>query len=105
MTVENSVKDRYYRVNPFCPSCGEEHAYYTICITGDEQKKVDEFYEEKKYNSTLESLFGPCPLFIEKEFQCPVCKVVFVAKVGIRREINVNFHSKDCILMGVHPVF
>jgi len=99
------MEGRKYRVNPFCPNCGEEHAYYTICITEEEQQQVDKFYEEKKYRSELESLLGPCALYLEREFRCPVCGAVFKKVVGIYREANLNYKSKNLIPMGVHPVF
>lgn len=102
------MEGRKYRVNPFCPNCGEEHAYWTIAITEEEQKIVDKYYEDNKFKSTLEMVFAEIknpPLVVEKEFQCPVCRTVFIKRVPIYLTDNVNFRSKDIIPMGVHPVF
>ena len=80
-------KDLTYRVNAFCPKCGEEHAYFDIQITEEEQKIVEDFYEDKKNVSSFYLLLArEAPLRVTKEFVCPCCRAEFKATVPIIRE-------------------
>lgn len=99
-----SQECRIYRVNPFCPSCGEEHVYYNIEISEEEQKIVDDYYEQHKNETTLALLLSPAPLYVERGFQCPCCKTTFTKTVGIIRECRKGYSSPDIIPMGVTPV-
>ena len=49
-----------------------------------------------------------CSAYMEEHdiyWVCPVCGAVFKKVVGIYREANLNYKSKNLIPMGVHPVF
>lgn len=92
-----SQESRIYRVNPFCPSCMEEHAYYDVEISEEEQKIVDDYYEQHKNETTLRLLLSPAPLYVEREFQCPCCKKIFTKMVGIVRECRIEYLNPDTI--------
>ena len=102
--ISMSQESRIYRVNPFCPSCGEEHIYYDIEISEEEQKIVDDYYEQHKNETTWFLLLSPAPLYVEREFRCPCCKKTFTEKVGIMRECRKEYSSPDMIPMGVTPI-
>lgn len=98
-------QQRQYRVNPFCPKCGEEHAYYDILISEEEQEKLDNYYKEHQGESSLALLLKGAPLIAEKYFRCPVCKTEFSKRVGISRENCIDYKSDDYIPIGQFPVF
>lgn len=85
-TVVDSEKARTYLVNPFCPNCGEEHMRFEVTISEEEQKVVDEYYEQHKNESPIVLALSPCPMYVEREFRCVCCGTVFMKKVGICRE-------------------
>jgi hypothetical protein len=89
-----------YRVNPFCPNCKEEHNYYDITISKEEQKILDEYYYNNRHKSSLALLLEDSPLVVERTFRCPVCSTVFSKKVEIIREQNLEYHDPDYIPMG-----
>ena len=37
-----------YRVNPFCPHCGEEHCYWTVMLSDEEQEMLDNYYKSRE---------------------------------------------------------
>ncbi|MCD8091145.1 MAG: hypothetical protein LUD81_11110 [Clostridiales bacterium] len=81
------LRDLTYRVNPFCPECGEEHNYYYVQITEDEQRKIEDFYEKNKGRSDLVMLISrEYPLSITRTFECPCCHAEFEATVFISKE-------------------
>lgn len=77
-----------YKANPFCPYCGEEHAWFNIVITDREQAQVDAYYAANKDKSNLELLLMPPPFYVSKEFQCPMCQGRYKADVAICREFK-----------------
>ena len=102
------MTDRKYRINPVCPNCGEEHAYWFITISDDEQTFVEAYYAEKQFRSSLDMILAEIhnpPLRVCKELRCPVCKESFKAIVPICLTSNVNYQSEDIIPMGVHPIW
>ena len=82
----DSEKARTYLVNPFCPSCGEEHMRFEVTISKEEQEIVDEYYEQHKNESPIVLALSSCPLYVERQFRCTCCGTVFTKKVGICRE-------------------
>ena len=88
-----------YRVNPFCPVCGEEHCAYDILLTDAEQAVLDQYYLEQKGKSTFELLLAKPPLFVERKFKCPICESVFTKCVGIYRENRLGYHSDELVPM------
>lgn len=44
-----STKCKIYRVNPSCPNCGEEHAYYDIMLSEEEQNTLDNYYANHRW--------------------------------------------------------
>lgn len=98
-------EQKVYRVNPFCPHCGEEHVWFNIVISDEEQKKMDVYYKENENKSEFALLLAPPPLFVETEFHCPCCKEVFVAKVGIYRENALDYRSEKIVPMGRTTIF
>ncbi len=82
----DSEKARTYLVNPFCPNCGEEHMRFEVTISEEEQRVLDQYYEQHKNESPLILALSPCPLYVEREFRCTCCGAVFTKTVGICRE-------------------
>ena len=39
---------RFYKINPPCSHCHEEHIWWQIQLTDEEQAKMDEYVEENK---------------------------------------------------------
>ena len=98
--TEKLSEQKIYRVNPFCPHCGEEHVWFNIIISDEEQKKMNLYYKENENKSEFALLLAPPPLFVETEFRCPCCGEVFVAKVGIYRENALDYRSEKIVPMG-----
>ena len=42
--------DRLNRINKKCPVCKEEHQYWTIKLTNEEQALLDKYTENTKMN-------------------------------------------------------
>lgn len=99
-------KDRCYRVNPFCPNCKEEHLYWTIVISEEDQEKMDSYYAAaaKKNLSPLAIMLEGPPLWVERTFQCPICETEFTKAVGIFREDRIGYHADYFIPMGRVPI-
>lgn len=85
------TKCKIYRVNPFCPNCGEEHACYDITLSEEEQNTLDNYYANHQGESSLALLLNEPPLIIEKKFKCPICKMEFSKSVGIYRENALDY--------------
>lgn len=47
---------RLYKINPTCPGCGEEHLYWQVGLTDEEQAILDTHTEEHKGESSIVSL-------------------------------------------------
>ena len=41
---------RLYKINPTCPGCSEEHLYWKIELTDEEQAVLDKHTKEHKGN-------------------------------------------------------
>lgn len=105
---KQKTMDRIYRVNPFCPYCGEEHCYFNIKLTDEEQKILDDYYENVKGDSSglavlLNALDNP-PLVVKREFKCG-CGKSFEKNVAVFREDELGYSSPDYIgPLGTSPV-
>ena len=77
---------RMYRLNPMCPYCFEEHFYWDVRLTDEEQAILDRHTEEQKDESDLVSLLSPPGLVIERKFYCGDCEKTFRARVAVRKE-------------------
>ena len=49
---------RLYKINPPCPKCHEEHNWWHIQLTDDEQAKMDAYVAASEGKSSLELLLG-----------------------------------------------
>ena len=93
-----------YRVNPFCPVCGEEHCAYDILLTDAEQAVLDQYYLEQNGKSTFELLLAKPPLFVERKLKCPNCESIFTGHIGIYREDRLGYHSDELVPMHQYPL-
>lgn len=91
---------RMYRINPTCPHCGEQHEYWEIRLTDEEQEQMDRYLEENKEKSSLALLFGDPGIVVSRELTCCRCKGTFTARVGLWRQNEVGFHAPDFIEVG-----
>ena len=107
-----SDQRRLYRVNPYCPYCGEEHCWFKVELTSDEQQQLDNYYiqleKEHGKKSYLEialyELSEPA-LIIERDFRC-VCGREFTKNVAVSRDNEVGYRNPETIgEIGSHPVF
>ena len=55
---------RLYRINPMCPGCKEEHMYWDVRPTDDEQERLDHHTEMHKGESELYSLLSQPAIII-----------------------------------------
>lgn len=53
--TEKLSEQKIYRVNPFCPHCREEHVWFNIIISDEEQKKMDLYYKENENKLEFEN--------------------------------------------------
>ena len=100
-----------YRVNPFCPRCGEEHCYWTVMLSDEEQETLDNYYksreEQRKHQTAIANMLDDIaakPVRITRQFKCGACHQEFEATVTILRENEIGYRSPDMIPMGEYPV-
>lgn len=91
---------RMYRINPMCPHCGEQHEYWEIQLTDEEQEQMDRYLEENKEKSSLYLLFGDPGIVVERKLTCCCCKGEFMAKAGLWRQNEIGFHDPDFVEVG-----
>lgn len=102
--MEREKRYYKYRYNPTCPNCKEEHVYYTVLISEEDQKIMDDYYAAHKGESSLALMLQKPPLVMESNFMCPICKTQFTKCYGLYRENQVGYQSSDCVPMGIVPV-
>lgn len=102
--MEREKKYYKYRYNPACPKCKEEHIYYNVLISEEDQKFMDDYYKAHQEESSLAVMLEGPPLVVESTFKCPICKTQFTARYGLYRENQVGYQSDEIIPMGVVPV-
>ena len=85
-----------YRVNPICPVCGEEHISWTITLTDEEQKELDDYYRKTAVRREEYTDFGNLlcdfyekPLRVTRKFEC-FCNAIFEATVTVLRQNEVS---------------
>lgn len=100
-----------YRVNSFCPHCGEEHCYWTVTLSDEEQEALDNYYksreEHRKHQTAIANMsddIATKPVIIRRQFKCGACKQEFEATVTVFRENEIGYRSSDMIPMGEYPV-
>lgn len=64
---------------------------FEVTISEEEQKVVDQYYDQHKNESSLMLALSPCPLYVEREFKCVCCGAAFTKTVGICRERQGGF--------------
>jgi hypothetical protein len=86
-----------YKVNPFCPNCHEEHNYYQIEISDEEQEIVNQYYRERRGKSSLaikiEEINNPA-LVVIRDFKCSICKAKFKKAVTISKYWRIDNRSE-----------
>ena len=103
---------RKYNVNPCCPKCGEEHNWYRVELTEEEQQEMDSYYEERKAKrqkqttiaNLIDDTYNP-PLKVKRQFKCGACGHEFEAIVGICEYDEVGYRNPNMIPMGEYPVW
>ena len=95
---------RLYKINPPCPHCGEEHDYWTIRLTNEEQQILDEHTKQHEGEHPLISLMSPPGLAVTRKLKCSICNKEFETKVAIRKEDEVDWTHPDFIPVGKHLV-
>ena len=94
---------RIYRINPTCPFCLEEHMYWDIQLTNEEQEKLD--HHTKEHNvPPLESLLSPPAIIVTRTLKCGCCKKTFEINIEIRKEDEVGWSHPEFINIGKHPL-
>ena len=68
---------RLYRINPMCPGCKEEHMYWDVRPTDDEQERLDHHTEMHKGESELYSLLSQPAIIITRKLKCGECGTEF----------------------------
>ena len=58
---------RFYKINPPCPHCHEEHIWWQIQLTDEEQAKMDEYVEENKGRSSISLLLGEPGIIVTRK--------------------------------------
>ncbi len=97
-----STKCKIYRINPSCPNCGEEHAYYDIMLSEEEQNTLDNYYANHQGESSLLLLLKESPLRIEKKLcvQCVKWSFLkvweFIEKMPLTIKVMIVFHEDIC---------
>ena len=57
---------RLYKINPPCPKCHEEHNWWHIQLTDDEQAKMDAYVAASEGKSSFELLLGERELLLHE---------------------------------------
>lgn len=102
MKETTSTKCKIYRINPSCPNCGEEHAYYDIMLSEEEQNTLDNYYANHQGESSLVLLLKEPPLRIEKNFcvlyvKWSFLKVwEFIEKMPLTIKLMIVFQKDIC---------
>ncbi len=97
---------RLYKINPPCPQCHEEHIWWHIQLTDEEQAKMDEYVAANEGKSSLELLLrGESGIVVTRKLKCCCCGAEFEAKVGLMKFDEVGYRDPDFIAaVGEIPV-
>ena len=64
---------RLYKINPPCPKCHEEHNWWHIQLTDEEQAKMDAYVAASEGKSSLELLLGEPGIVVTRKLKCCCC--------------------------------
>ena len=96
---------RFYKINPPCPHCHEEHIWWQIQLTDEEQAKMDEYVDENKGRSSISLLLGKPGIIVTRKLKCCYCGEVFEARSGLWKDNEVGYRDSDCVAgVGEIPV-
>ena len=101
---------RQYKVNPSCPFCGEEHCYWRVTLSEEEQGALDAYYASRQRDVTPTSVSDMIddiearPLEITRQFTCGACHQEFEATVPVYREDEVGYRHPGRVLLGEVPL-
>lgn len=93
---------RLYRINPMCPMCKEEHMWWFIRLTDEEQQILDYHTEKHADETELCTLFSKPPIIITRKLKCGECGAEFQARVGIWKEMEAGWNHPDFVDVGTH---
>ena len=96
---------KFYKINPTCPSCHEEHMWWQIKLTDEEQEKMDKYVESNKEKSSIELLLGEPGIIVTRKLKCGCCGTEFETQVGLRECDEVGYSDPDCVRVGSVSVF
>ena len=60
---------RLYKINPPCPKCHEEHNWWHIQLTDEEQAKMDAYVAASEGKSSLELLLGEPGIVVTRKLK------------------------------------
>ena len=89
--------DRLYRINKKCPVCKEEHQYWTIKLTNEEQGFTGQIHGKYKNESSLMSLLSYPGIDIIRTLKCGICHAEFEAHISVRKENEIGYNSSDSV--------
>lgn len=96
---------RLYKINPPCPQCHEEHNWWHIQLTDEEQAKMDAYVAASEGKSSLELLLGEPGIVVTRKLKCCCCDHVFEVEAGLRKFDEVGYRDQDFIAaVGEIPV-
>lgn len=101
---------RQYKVNPSCPICGEEHCYWRISLSKEEQETLDAYYAVRQREGSVTSVsdmiddIAGRPLVITRCFTCGACHQKFEATVIVFREDEVGSANSEKMPLGEFPL-
>ena len=98
---------RKYKVNPFCPFCGEEHNWITVELTFSEQEEMDTYYAERSEMRGLELSFEEVknpPLVIRRTFKCNHCGKDYEKGAVVIRSQEIGNPIPGRLQMGMTTV-
>ena len=86
---------RLYKINPPCPKCHEEHNWWHIQLTNEEQAKMDAYVAASEGKSSLELLLGEPGIVVTRKLKCCCCGHVFEVEAGLRKFDEVGYRDRD----------
>lgn len=93
-----------YRVNPTCPFCGEEHMYWVIKLSDEDEAQIKKFEEKHKGENFLKKIFSGPAVIVQKKFEYGMCKREFYARCGVMAMDALDYHDPNCVKIGEYPV-
>ena len=88
---------RLYKINPTCPQCHEEHIWWHIRLTDEEQQKMDEYVAANEGKSSLALLLGEPGIVVTRKLKCCCCGNEFEVEAGLYKFDEVGYRDQDSI--------